>query len=57
MTCTAMMAPPGSTVRLVTNGTVLAAVTVIVAESPSASEPDEGETVRLPGRPGGTTMV
>ena len=52
-----MMAPPGYTVRLVTNGTVLAAVTVIVAESPSASEPDEGETARLPGRPGGTAMV
>ena len=42
MTSTVMMALPGFTVRLVTNGTLLAAVTVIVAEPLAASEPDEG---------------
>jgi hypothetical protein len=48
LTSTVMMALPGFTVRLVTNGTLLAAVTVIVAEPLAASEPDEGETAARP---------
>lgn len=56
-TMTVMTASPGYTVSVASNDTELTADAVMIADAPAGSDPDRGDTVRLPCRPGGTSIV